>query len=161
MNQLTRRYVSTNLGLLPKPILLHCLFNCLLNRGGFVLVGFADPIINVDFKLSIITEEVQREDPDDEEETEADEEDDSDEFIPDSDDVIQSDIVTTIYGQDYDDPIKEKLYESIPSLKIILKSCTVDLTSINSHLLVTKKQVKNLSGVKVDSNNKAYSNVSS
>ncbi len=118
---------------------------------------------NVDFKLSIITEEVPREDPDDEEDTEVDEEDendDSDEFIPDSDDVIQSDIVTTIYGQDYDNQIMEKLYESIPSLKIILKSCTVDLTSINSHLLVTKKQVKNLSGVKVDSNNKAYSNVS-
>jgi len=121
------------------------------------------PSFTADFKLSIITEEVPREEPEDDEDTENEgehDEDEEDTFLPDSDDVIQSDIVTTVSGQDYDTEIMNNLYKNIPSLKIILKSCSVDLTMINSHILVNKNQVKNLSGVKIDSKSKAYSNVS-
>lgn len=115
----------------------------------------------VDFSLSIITQEVEREDQNNgEDEDIGNEENGEEEFEPDSDNVTQTDVITTISGQDYDEAIKEGLYNSIPSLKIILKSCCVDMTMINSHILVNKKQVSNLSGVKIDGNTKAYANVS-
>lgn len=111
-----------------------------------------------DFKLSIVTEEVPREELDDKLYTENEE--DEEEFKPDSSDVIQSDIVTTVSGQDYDSTIMEGLYKEIPSLKIILKSCSIDMTLINSHVVFDKKQVSNTAGVKIDDKTRAYSNVS-
>lgn len=105
-----------------------------------------------DFKLNIVTEEIERED----DTTTSDDT----ENIDDPDKVVQSDIVTTIYGQDYDNTIMKALYENIPSIKMILKSCQINLTAINSHALFSKKQVSNYSGVKIDKNSRAYSNVS-